>query len=299
MKLTLAFLGTPDFAATLLQQIAQDTALNIKFVFTQPDKKVGRKQTLTESPVKKTAKHLRLPVYDGDLDAVDFKSVDIALVFAYGKIIPANFLQQPRFGFWNIHPSLLPKFRGPSPIAYSLIFGEKKTGVTLIKLDEKMDHGPIIIQREMDIMPMDTRMDLEMKLTDFGAATFRREVWDLTQDMESFVQIPQDHSKATYTRLLTKEDGFIPYEILQEALKGDVNTTYSHPLLPHLQPESIFNLYRGLYPWPGIWTKLPDGKRLKITNMSYADNRLMINKVQLEGKNEVDFQTFQKAYHLF
>jgi methionyl-tRNA formyltransferase len=289
-KLSLAYFGSPDFAADFLEKLILDTTINqlieVKVVVTQPDQKVGRKQILTPTPVKTiTSKFENLKI-ENSLKIENLKlkisQLDLALVYAYGDLIPKELLSLPKYGFWNIHPSLLPKYRGPSPIATPLINGDKTTGVTIIKMDEEIDHGPIIAQENYTIKDTDYRPDLEKKLTSLAFEMFKKTVF-----IKDSLQLkPQNHSDATYTKKLSKQDGFISFENLKLKIENS--------------PEKLYNLFQGLHPWPGIWTILPNGKRLKITSMSLnTSHQLLITKVQLEGKKEVDFETFNKAYNIF
>ena len=298
MKLKIAYFGTPDFSAYFLEKLLKDKDLpvEIKLVVTQPDKKVGKKQTLTPSAVKEIAKKNRIPVKE-KVVAQDLKDLDLAALFAYGEIIPKEILDAPKHGFWNIHPSLLPKYRGAAPVAGALISGEKETGVTLMKMDEKVDHGPIIAQEKLAIEPKEKRLELTIRLIELGYQIFKRVISDVSEKSPYQVDLStvwllrydmleeQDHSKATYTAILTKKDGFIEVEKLKSKSEG----------------QKIFNLFRGLYPWPGVWTKaVINGKekRLKITDVNLENGQLVIKKVQLEGKNEVTFEQFQDAYGL-
>jgi len=308
-KLTLAYFGAPDFSAYYLEKIITDNTIkdliNIKYVFTQPDRPTGRKQIITPTPVKTIAQKYNIEVITQltDLRINELKNMDLVLLYAYGGIIPNHILSIPKYGFWNIHPSLLPNYRGTSPIATPLINGDKITGVTLMKMDDKIDHGPIIDQVSYTIKNNDLRPDLERNLTDLGVKLFKKIINELKNSQINKLNMKeQNHKEATYTKKLKKEDGFIKFEDLKLALnkiKGLKSPNY---------PEKIYNLFRGLYPWPGIWTILPVaeprrfrevGKRLKITKMSFKSGKLIINKVQLEGKNEVDFETFNKAYKIF
>lgn len=298
MKLKIAYFGTPDFSAYFLEKLLKDKDLpvEIKLVVTQPDKKVGKKQTLTPSAVKEIAKKNRIPVKE-KVVAQDLKDLDLAALFAYGEIIPKEILDAPKHGFWNIHPSLLPKYRGAAPVAGALISGEKETGVTLMKMDEKVDHGPIIAQEKLAIEPKEKRLELTIRLIELGYQIFKRVISDVSEKSPYQVDLStvwllrydmleeQDHSKATYTAILTKKDGFIEVEKLKSKSEG----------------QKIFNLFRGLYPWPGVWTKVVINgkeKRLKITDVNLENGQLVIKKVQLEGKNEVTFEQFQDAYGL-
>ena len=286
-KIKLAYFGSPDFAANFLEKILLDKNLpvEVKLVVTQPDQKVGRKQILTPTPVKIVAEKYNLNIENLKL----IENLDLCLVYAYGDLIPKELLTLPRNGFWNIHPSLLPKYRGTSPIATPLINGDKITGVTIIKMDEEIVHGPIIAQENLTIDRDDKRPDLEKKLTDLAFEMFKKTVFN----KDNLQLKPQNNKEATYTKKLSKNDGFIEFKKIKDLLL--------HPTNYKLQ--TFYNLFRGLYPWPGIWTILPNGKRLKITGLNVVRNKnlcsLQIKRVQLEGKNEVDFKTFNDAYKIF
>ena len=304
-KLKIAYFGTPYFSANFLEGLLTNTSLNqfieVKFIATQPDKPIGRKQLITPSPVKAVAKNYQLLIHDNlkfkihnskfnseflNLNS-ELKKLDLVLLYAYGEIIPADWLTLPKYGFWYIQPSLLPKYRGSSPMAYPLMNGDKTTGVTIYKMDEKIDHGPIIAQEKYEILPTDKRPDLENKLTNLGFEMFKKII--LT-DLNQLQPTAQADQFATYTHLLTKQNGFISFENLKLKIK---NST-----------EQLFNQFRGLYPWPGMWTIVRIGnqeKRLKITDLSLQPTtyNLVINTVQLEGKKEVNFKTFNQAYKIF
>src|SRR3989338_3092980 len=153
------------------------------------------------------------------------RKIDLVLLYAFGEIIPTELLKLPKYGFWNIHPSLLPKYRGASPMAYPLIMGDEKTGVTLMQMDEQMDHGPIIAQEKYEILPADKRPDLEIKLTELGYKMLRSVILNSFQDpgdrsrsrqlADGMTMVEQNHSLATYTKKLTKQDGFIEFENLK------------------------------------------------------------------------------------
>ncbi len=333
-KLTLAYFGTPGFSAYFLEKLLtdKDLPIEIKLVVTQPDRPVGRKRITTPSPVKIISEKYGIKVFErrdlfsnnvvgprlhnrrgddvrkeipSDQQDPSLKDIDLALLFAYGEIIPPNILALPKMGFWNIHPSLLPKFRGASPIAYPLMLGDIKTGVTLIQMDEELDHGPILVQKQILITPSDRRPDLEIKLSDLAYKMFKKLILEVqTALLSKLPNINQNHSLATFTRRLTKQDGFVPFHeplatsyippIIKQYYETN-NLTYDSRLPTH---DLILRHFRALHPWPGLWTLVKiNGRemRLKITDVDLKG----INKVQLEGKNEVDFTTFQKAYKIF
>lgn len=320
-KLSIAYFGTPYFSALFLEKVLTDTTINqlieVKFVVTRLDKPVGRKQEIASSPVKQIAKKYTIPVIEDLTDLQNttlLQKCDFAFLYAYGGIIPKDLLDKSRFGFFNTHPSLLPKYRGPSPIAFPLIFGDTETGVTLIKLDEEIDHGPILIQEKISILPHDRRPDLEIKLTDLAYKIFKQLIVLVSDSrMNELTYQEQNHENAISTRMLEKKDGFIPFPTLQKVLKNEAIAQNELPQIfenSKLKIENsakiFFNLFRGLYPWPGMWTYVNikgAKKRLKITDVDIIrDGRqeyLVIKKVQLEGKNEVDFKTFNEAYKIF
>ena len=325
MTMKLAFFGTPPLAADFLERMLSEknVPIEIVLVVTQPDKPVGRSRTPTPSPVKLIATKYNVP-YNFQLSTLNSQSldVDIAIIYYYGEIIPTAFLRAPKYGFWNIHFSSLPKYRGTTPATFSLVMGDAQTAVSLVFTDEKLDHGPLIAKKIVDIHPDETRLELEERLHNAAYDLVIGKIKEVAQGegLENWKSQlkPQDHSKSTYTRFPTKDDGFITFEVLKNALnsrneqfvpkivqdyinKNSLDSTHSE-LMPHVSQLSIYNLYRGLYQWPGIWTRVNingQEKRLKIAQMSMKDNRLVLEKVQLEGKSEVSFQQFNSAYHIF
>ncbi len=317
-KIKLAFFGAPDFAADVLQDILEDKEIPIElcFVVTQPDKPVGRKQIITPTPVKEVARVNKIPVLDS-LQSPEIheklKQVDLVLLYAFGEIIPSQMLKIPRWGFWNIHPSLLPLYKGPSPIAYPLLLEDKKTGVSLVLMDDRLDHGPLIGQEEYIIQETDTRDLLENRLSKIGYKLFKKYIQILISG--AFQKNEQNHSHATNTRLLTKQDGFVAYPIFQKIIKGEdlekedtpsivgeFCTKYEAFLSPPRLSTMYYSLFRALSPWPGLWTKVSlsgSEKRLKITGMTLQNGKQQVTKVQLEGKKEVDLHTFRMAYASF
>lgn len=289
-KYSIAYFGSPGFSAVFLKKLFLDRnlPLEIKFVVTQPDKPAGREQMITSCPVKQTALKYNLPIFEinnfklNEKLKLEIKNLDLVLVYAYGEIIPEEFLSLPRLGFWNIHPSLLPKYRGPTPIATPLIRGDIETGVTIMKLIKKLDAGPIIAQKKSKIPPFERQPDLINRLTDLAYELFVKTINKIPKKFT-----PQNEQLATYTQLLKKDDGFISLNNLKEALSSE------------LLSQIIFNKFRGLYSWPGLWTIINingQEKRLKITDVDFVKGKLILKKTQLEGKKEVDFEQFNAYY---
>lgn len=310
----IAYLGAPDFSATLLEEliIKSSPGIAIVQVICPPDKPVGRKKKLTPSPVKVMAERHNIPVSESikDLDI----SVDLAILFAFGKIIPKEILSKPTYGFWNIHPSLLPQYRGASPTIYPILLGDQRTGTTLMQMDEGLDHGAVIDQEEYLINSTDTRLNLEEELTTQAFPLIQKNLLALQANKKVNCQ-EQAHSQATYTRMVSREDGYIPLSLVREAMQ---NTFITFDALPSVikdfylknnmlasktkrysSTDIVMQMYRGLYGWPGIWTTVSlsnQDRRLKLLKVHKLDTGLSIEEVQLEGKKPIPFQTLIQAY---
>lgn len=239
------FWGTSEFALPSLRALISDK-FEVMGVVTRPDEPAGRNLEITPPPVKVLAEKHGLPVYQPeDLKIESLKSeaseADLCVVAAYGKIIPRELLEIPKYGFLNIHPSLLPRWRGPSPIQYTILNGDEKTGVTIIKMDELMDHGPILAQQEMaNYQSQNTNYKiLHDQLADFGAELLIR---ILPQYLKGEISPePQNDSQATFSKILKKDDGRI---IWQNPAK------------------EIERMIRALNPWPGTWTLWPSATKI-------------------------------------
>jgi len=291
----LVFYGTGEFASKCLESISSDDRFNIDAVITQPDRPIGRKQEFTSSPVKKIALNLGCPIYQpetlNEFEPPELAGSDLGVVAEYGIIIPKRLLELPRRGTVNLHASILPKYRGASPIQTAIINGEKKTGVTLMLMDEKMDHGPIIAYAETTIDDSEIRNNLFDRLAKIAGQLFLQKA-ALWVD-NKVIPVEQKHADATYCKILQREDG-----------KVDFNKT----------AKEIYNLWRGLTPWPGVWASF-QGKYMKFIDLSLAERndinpgvittdngRILIGcagnssveilELQLEGKNVTEAKEF-------
>ena len=188
---------------------------------------------------------------------------EVGIIASYGRIITNNIINSIPKGILNVHPSLLPKYRGPTPVQTAIVNGEAKTGVTIFKIDEEIDHGPILAQAEEVVWGSETAESLYLRLFKIGAELLLRGLPDYLNDQVELKA--QDHSQATFTKKLSRNSGFIPITAVAKALKGedfasdgmaplskDLFITEFHPLTP----EEIERIIRAFYPWPGSWTLL-------------------------------------------
>jgi len=251
--LRVVFMGTPEFSATILEGLIL-LGFRIAAVYTRPDKPVGRKREPVHSPVKRIAMERGIPLeqparFDEDtVKKLGSYSPDLVVVAAYGRILPESVLAIPGFGCLNVHASLLPRWRGASPVQNALLAGDAETGVTIMLMDAGMDTGPILAQSSFPISENDTRDSLLRRMAEDGVRL-------LSENLPAWIEHriepkPQDGSGVTLCQLIEREDGRIFWN--DSAI-------------------SVRNRHRALHPWPGIFTfwKREDGLlRLKLTKIS-------------------------------
>jgi methionyl-tRNA formyltransferase len=242
----IVFFGTPEIAAESLRRLIVSD-MRPMLVVTQPAKPVGRHALLTPSPVEKVATNENIPVLaptsarTGELtEKLRELSPDVAVLVAYGKILPHQVLAIPRLGFVNVHPSLLPSYRGPSPIQSAVLHGEKQSGVSIMLLDEKVDHGPVLASVDVALPQRVTGDQLTELLGKYGADLLVKTLPNFLSG--SVVPRPQDHAKASFSKLLKRSDGAIDWS--KSALEID-------------------RMVRAFTSWPGTYTCLAN-QRIKI-----------------------------------
>ena len=251
-KTKVVFMGTPDFAVPILEGLIEN--YDVIGVVSQPDKRVGRKQELVNTPIKEVALKHNIPVFQPEKIRVDYQDVidlgaDIIVTCAYGQIIPKEILDAPRLGCINVHGSLLPKLRGGAPIHWSIINGDKKTGMTIMYMDVKMDSGDIISQRETEILDTDNLESLYDRMSLIGR--------DLLLDtLPSIID-------GTNSRTKQNEDEVtFGFNVKREEEHIDFNKSC----------KDVFNLIRGLCPVPGAYAVL-DGTEMKVYGAIISDKK--------------------------
>jgi len=322
---SIIFWGTPEFAAIILKELINNQ-FPPRAVVTSPDKAVGRKQILTPSPVKQLALEHNIPVLQpANLQTYQLINLqtfqpDLFIVAAYGLILPKEILDIPKFGSLNIHPSLLPKYRGASPIQAVILNGDQETGVTIILMDEKVDHGPIVQNKKLNISPRPFSGKAGQENKKYNYLELSNELAKIGADLlieilprwlrNEIKPIPQDHSQATFTKIIKKEDGQINWQ----------NSA-----------EYIERMIRAYNPWPGTYTKMQNAKckmqndksKCKILKILKAavlkidhrktpgtvsltenkqlavacgQNALILEEVQPEGKKQMSAQEFLNGH---
>lgn len=252
--MNIVFMGTPDFAAESLRALVENK-FNVSAVFCQPDKKQGRGMKISECDVKKLALQYGIKVYQPttlkdkiQVNIIKELNPDLIVVVAYGKLLPESILNIPKYGCINVHGSLLPKYRGAAPIQWSVINGDKETGITTMYMDKGLDTGDIILQEKLDISENETSEELFNRMMVLGGEVLVKTL-KLCEEGK-IVSKKQDDKLATYASLLSKEMGHIDF---------------SKPA------REVHNLIRGLYSWPCAYSSL-NGKRFKILSSKFVDN---------------------------
>ena len=298
------YMGTPDFAVNPLNALIEN-GYEVVGVFTQPDKPVGRKAILTPPPVKVVAENAGIPVYQPNtlkngagVEILKELKPDIVIVVAYGKILPADFLEFPQYGCINIHGSILPKYRGAAPIQRCVLDGEKYAGVTSMQMDEGLDTGDMLLVEKTEIGENETSGELFDRLAVMGADLLVKtlkavENGDLHPEK-------QDDSQSTYASMLDK---------------SMCNIDWTAPA------STVHNMIRGLDPWPVAQTLLGDKKlklfgsclgveqgagkpgEIKLTKNNFSvfcgdGKAVTISEVQYEGKKRMKALDFFRGYHL-
>lgn len=295
------YFGTSAIGLPILEELIRHH--EIVAVVTSPDKAVGRKQILTASPIANLAEQHNLIVYKPQkvrnnpefLLTLKQHSAELYVVVSYGKILPLELLEQPPLKTINVHFSLLPKYRGPAPVQFTLLNGETKTGTSIFILDELVDHGPLLATAEIAIEPDDTNITLQSKLAQLSAELL---IDTLPKYQNSQIKpTVQNHEQATSTKIITKEDGKIDWQQTS---------------------QQIYNQFRAFQPWPGIYTNW-EGKNLKIISCAPSSESLSLQSgqvqqnfigcgnntvlelksVQLEGKNQTSISDFLNGYPQF
>jgi methionyl-tRNA formyltransferase len=304
MEMKLVFCGTPPFAVPSLKHLVA-SGFEVQLVVTQPDRPQGRGMEMTAPPLKLTAEKLGLSVIQPEKiknneqfqEQLTNLSPEAIIVVGYGRIIPPWMLALPRRGNINVHASLLPKYRGAAPIQWAVAKGENVTGVTTMLLNQGLDTGDILLQRQTEILPDDTSITLAPRLAEIGADLLVETLLGLKADRVR--PVPQDDSRATLAPILRKEDGEISFA---------------------WTAAEISNRVRGFQPWPGVYTSFR-GKNLKIIRarlgqdtpklllgeLSVAGERLFVGcsggglellEVQPEGKKVISAREFISGYRL-
>jgi methionyl-tRNA formyltransferase len=315
--LRIIFMGTPQFAVPALEALIAGAAPGIVLpggyelvtVITRQDKPVGRGQEIVYSPVKQAALAHSIPVWQPgslkrpeNIEALTAYHADLYIVAAFGQILPQAVLDQPRYGTLNIHASLLPKYRGVSPISEAILQGDTESGVTIMLIDAGVDTGPMLLQRSLPLTEDETTGSLTTKLATLGAQTLLEALplWVAG----SITPQPQDEQKASHTHMLHKEDGEINWERPALVLAREVRAytpwpgSYTHwrgKLLKIITARALPFEPDSQVP-PGTVSLLHDEANRQLLAIVTGKNRLIVERLQLEGRKAMSAEEFVRGY---
>jgi methionyl-tRNA formyltransferase len=303
-RLRIVFFGTPAFAVPALDALLRSRH-PVVGVVTQPDRPRGRGQRVSDAPIKQRARDASLPVLQpvrlkdaAFVAALAAWDADLGVVAAYGRILTDDVLRTPRLGMINVHASLLPRYRGAAPVHRAIVNGERETGVTIMRVVQALDAGPMLAAAAREIGANETSVDVERDLAQLGASLLMTTVHALADG--AVIDTPQDETQATYAHRLTKDDGAIDWT---------------------LPAARLHNLVRGLYPWPHAFTHL-GGRRIIILRSTPVDaaasvppgtiiaaardslsvaageGALRVLELQAEGKRPMTAREFQAGHRL-
>lgn len=272
----IVFLGSDEFSEQILAELVKN--LNVMAVITESDKPAGRGRELTENAIKKFATSAEISIFQPEdtqelTEIISQLQPDLLILASYGKILPETALTAPPFGAVNVHPSLLPKYRGATPIQTAIRNGDSTTGVTIMKMARTVDAGEIISQKEVAIEPVDTALTLRANLADVGAKLLLKELPGYLCARTKLQN--QNEDEVVLTKKLSREDGLIDWQKPVEILEREI---------------------RAFVPWPGSYTYLGD-ERLIIRSARLLEGKLQPLEVQLAGKKPMKWSDFTKGYH--
>jgi methionyl-tRNA formyltransferase len=303
-RISTVFFGSTTDSVIVLEALSNAALkgydLVISALVTQPPRPVGRKQIITPTPVELWGKEHNVPVlsfpsniekpslYENEETVIrtlqPFKA-DLLISASYGQKIPTPTIKETTYGGLNVHPSLLPRWRGADPVPWAISTGDHQTGVTVVTISEQFDQGVIIGQKKIPITPNDTTDPLRAQLFTMGAALLISILPDYVSG--TLRGNPQGPSDTPFVRRLTRTDGFEPWAHIEKAL-GDSN-----------EAMRIERKFRAFTPWPGLWSTVQiqgEEKRLKVIACHMHHELLVIDTVQLEGKNPISFDLYIKTY---
>ncbi len=303
MKYRVIFMGTPDFAVPALKALLESE--EVVAVITQPDRPRGRGQKLRPSPVKEVALMAGCPVLEPerlkDPDLVktlrDFRP-DLVVVAAYGKIVPKEILELPPYGCWNIHASLLPKYRGADPIRWAILNGERETGITIMQMDEGLDTGPILLQKSTPIGEEETGGELYLRLARLGAEAL---VEALQLHKEGGLHPrPQPEEGVSYAPPIKKEEARLDFSLSAWRVACRIRAFDPRPGAYTFLEGRLFKLFRPKVldeppaASPGTVLGVKDARIL----LACGEGTLAVEEVQIEGKKRLPVREFLKGYRL-
>lgn len=301
-SLRLAFAGTPELAAAVLRTLVESSSVIINAVITNPDRPAGRGRKTTKSPVKIVAEQHGLVLHQPDTAAhltnvIKQSEIDVMVVVAFGMFLPAEIIQYPRLGCINIHTSLLPRWRGAAPIQRAILAGDDISGITILQMDEGLDTGNILLQRECQIRPADTAGSLHDRLTILGSECLLKVLSQLaTSTIEPVIQ---DETRATYAHKLSKSEARLDWNLCAHDLERSVRAFNPVPVA-HTDLKGKTMRVLEAEPFEMDTARFRPGEVIKADKngilVAAKSNALSLKRIQLPGKRPVSAAEFLNGH---
>lgn len=307
--MNILFFGSTTDSVIVLEKLLTVKNTEISAVVTQPPRPVGRDQTITPTPVEQWAKEHNTAVLTFTsnsekpwlyadtqqvIDTLQPIQADVLISASYGQMIPWETISATRYGGINIHPSILPHWRGADPVPWAILNNDHQIGVTVVTLSKTFDEGKILAQEKIPLTPTDTSDPLRTKLFGMGADLLAETLPLVFTGKIKAKDMHMPDPKPPYARKCTRDDGFEPWETLRLSMTEGKDA------------DRIDRKFRALDPWPGVWTEITNSqsdkvttqnkKRLKIVKLHLSNKKIIIDEVQLEGKRPVTWEQFIAAY---
>jgi methionyl-tRNA formyltransferase len=295
MNNKILFMGSSDYSLIILKKLI--SKFPVSLIVTQPDKPTGRGKRIEPALIKVQAEDLNIPVIQPKkiseeqfLNAINTHSIDLIIVAAFGKILPKWLLEYPKYGCLNVHASLLPRWRGASPIQAAILNGDQQTGATIIKMDEGIDTGPILSKRRIHIDISETSKTLEVKIAHTGSELLLDTLPDY---LEGKIQPQsQSNSGATYAGLIKKEDGYLDLNQPAETLEKKIRAFNPWPICFLEWNSTLVRIYRAEVSSKKLLNKFQRGIYKNFPSVGTSTNDLILQEIQPSGKNKIDGKAF-------
>jgi len=295
MNRKILFMGSSDYSLIILKNLI--SKFPVALVATQPDKPAGRGKKIEPALMNEMSNDLKIPVVqpkrindDQFWETINAHSIELIIVAAYGKILPKKLLEFPKFGCLNVHASLLPRWRGASPIQAAILNGDQQTGVTIIKMDEGIDTGPILSKQAINIEVSETSKTLALKLAQIGSELLKDALPDY---LKGKIQTqPQIDSGATYAGLIKKEDGLLDFNQPAENLERKIRAYNPWPICYMEWESNLVRIYKAEISSEKRLNQFQRGINNKYPSIGTSSNDLILLEVQPSGKNKIDGKSF-------
>lgn len=298
--LSVGFAGTPEIAATVLKDLLNKKDVSVSLIITQPDRPAGRGKKTKASEVKELTLENNLPIFQpetkSELEGIAVDKLDLLIVIAFGMVMPLSILETPKHGSWNIHTSLLPRWRGAAPIQRAIEAGDTQTGITIMQMNAGLDTGDILLQQSCEIEPTETAQSLHDKLAQLSSEALSKTLTLLHE--QNLSAIPQDNTQACYARKITKQEAEINWEENSKIIEQKIRAFNPFPICFTTLNNINMRVWQATI--SSEESSLAPGEVVSASEkgieVATKDKNLLITKLQLPGKKRINAKDFLNGH---